>query len=280
MQPLWSAPPQPPLSVPASLAASRCPGGAEPPSSSDRQPPPCPAPSRAQTQGTAPHLAPSCSSSAPGMRLAELPPRRGPGGSRRRGRERAPGAGQGEPLAAGSGEERTRGVPGPARRLSGEAGRGDARVCPPPQPAPRLRAPPSAHPPPPPPALRLSHSGSPFPPPVCSSAVGPFPSARGPGSRLNCPPRPGAAARARDSCLRSGGPTGPCPFPGLRAAVPRPPAEPSASRPGKPGPATGRRRAGAPAPRPVPGDRAPGSARRAPPWKLSSYPHVGVLNPT
>lgn len=130
MQPLWSAPPQPPPSVPASLAASRCPGGAEPPSSSDRQPPPCPAPSRAQTQGTAPYLAPSRSgsSSAPGMRLAELPPRRGPGGggekarrglrrgSRWRRGEDAGGSRAGPAAVRGGGERRRPRAPAPAAR--------------------------------------------------------------------------------------------------------------------------------------------------------------------
>lgn len=78
MQPLWTAPSRPPLSVPAKpgrLQVAPGVGGKPSPSSSDRQPPPFPAPSRAPTQATAPYLAPSCSSSAPGMRLAELPPR-------------------------------------------------------------------------------------------------------------------------------------------------------------------------------------------------------------
>lgn len=78
-QPLWPAPPRPPP------AASGEPG----PSSSDRQPP---APNRAPTQETAPYRALSCSSSAPGMRLPQLPPQRAPGGSRQQRREKAAGA--------------------------------------------------------------------------------------------------------------------------------------------------------------------------------------------
>lgn len=168
---LRSAPPLPPLAVPEESSPS---------SSAGQRPPAQPRRSPASRDST--HLAPSCS--APGMRLAELPPRPRPrprpGGSEK---------GHGEPAAVG-GTRWSRG----SGRLSRSAEEGYASLC---VLASSCRPPLSAGP------ARLSAlpSPAPFLAPICSSVVCPVlplrpgvPSAllipvRGP-QRLSPHPRP------------------------------------------------------------------------------------------
>lgn len=211
MQPLWTAPSRPPLSVPAKPGRLQVAPGVGGMGGGEAEPLqlwqaatslPGPEQSPDASDSTLPCALLLLLGSRHAARRAAAPVR-----TRRRGLERAAGAGQGEPLAGGT---RGRGGgggsrAGPAAVRGGGGRRRGVDASRPPgaraRPSPPAEARPAASRPacrPPP----LTHAGALFP--------------RSPPRRslLNYPPRRGAPARLRGSCPRSGGPTDPCLFPG------------------------------------------------------------------
>lgn len=142
-------------------------------------------------------LRPPAPSSAPGMRLAQLPPRRGSDGGGDQGRR---GLGRESRWRPAAGASRTRGGPGPARRLSGQAEGGAVCLCAGPR---RSRAVSPPQLPPAPPLWVGAELPTPaaLPPPTAPAATAPEPSAprrkaRGEKGHRTAAPFPMAAPRA------------------------------------------------------------------------------------